>query len=216
VRSLLKLTTMRDAGIAAVVTAGACYPRLFLWMNRPELAAFLVSILLMSAFLLWSFVLAWHREGTGKRVFGLPRSPWPWVAATLAGACAAALLYFFLDPITRQIHPAQFPKDLQGWAAHLLFALGFEQLFVCFAPFAFFIRLSRRLDVSCVLTVLFGIFIVWLQISDKGASAVLMLALLASRAFSASLTLYFYLRGGVWLVLWWVLLLNARHLWKVL
>jgi len=42
---------------------------------------------------------------------------------------------------------------------------GLEPLFLCFAPFAFFIRLSNRQTTALALTVLFWVFILYLRLN---------------------------------------------------
>ena len=86
--------------------------------------------------------------------------------ATLGAVAVAVLLSFLLDPQLRRITPGDYPVDGHAWLGMSLFALGFVPLFLCFAPYAFFIRLSRKQDAALVLTVLFGVFILALKLSS--------------------------------------------------
>lgn len=205
---------MWTAALAALLTAAASYPRLASWDNVPAKTWLLLWVLLLSAYILWSFVFAWHEKESGRKVFTFEPRPRLWLTVTAAGIGAAAVLYFAIDPLSRQIAPLQFPKDFNGWLANLLFTLGFEQLFVCFAPFAFFVRLAHRRDVAFILTVLFGVLILCLQLSaaDQLVLSALAVKLLVARIAVNSLALWFYLQGGLWTAWWWSFLINTRHL----
>ncbi len=213
-RSLSQAKTMKNAGLAACLTAAASFPGLVSWSNPPDKIWLLLGVNLWAAFFLWSFVFAWHERESGQRVFVFKTQPRLWLLASIGGLCAAIVLHFEVDPLARQINLEQFPKNLNDWMAGILFTLGFEQLFVCFAPFAFFIRLTHRRDVAFVLTVLLGVLVLCLKLSSihQWSPSVLAMELLIARIVVSSLSIYFYLRGGILMTWWWILLLQARHL----
>jgi len=95
-----------------------------------------------------------------------------------------------------------------------LFTLSFGQLFLCFAPFAFFIRLIQRKPWAIFLTMAFGVFVTGLKTNSLAAPPTLplVLGLMLARTISSWLSVYFYFNGGVLLVWWWTLLLQIRVL----
>ena len=95
-----------------------------------------------------------------------------------------------------------------------LFTLAFTEVFLVFAPFAWLMRLFQNRSFAIGLTVLFSlvVFVVKNQSSPDPIPLSLFSSLLAVRVGTAMVALYSYLRGGVFLVWWWVLLLEARHL----
>src|SRR5207247_4066643 len=101
-----------------------------------------------------------------------------------------------------------------AWRAMTLFNLAFDQLFLCFAPFAFFVRLLHNQKAAAGLTVLFGVMLLCLRIKSLAplVSAFFIAELFVWRTAAGFLTVYFYLKGGAPLVWWWVLLLQLRHL----
>src|SRR5208283_627707 len=68
----------------------------------------------------------------------------------------ALVFHLFLDPWLRPKTPGDYPADLEQWFAMALFSLGFSQLFLVFAPFAWLVRLFQNRWVAACLTVLFG------------------------------------------------------------
>lgn len=212
-RSLAQPRVLARAGLAAVLASLACYPRMAAASDPQTPLLFEWLILLWCQFVLWAFVFAWQFEYARRPVFGGRFQPKIWAVATLCGA-AWALLLHFQDPQYRLLAPADYPADLNSWAAMTLFALALQPLFTYFAPFAFFIRLSRKEAVALPLTVLFGVFVLYEKLSGlKTPPPVgLVLELAALRVVGGYLTLWFYLNGGAVLVWWTVLLVQLRHL----
>jgi hypothetical protein len=138
----------------------------------------------------------------------------PFVAATMAGICGAIALHFFPDPSLRLATPDDFPDDLEQWLAMVLFLLSFSQLFLVFAPFAWLIRLFQNRHIAMAMTVLLGVFVLFLKSrsSPTPIPPLLFAALLIVRIVSGILSVLFYLRGGLVLAWWWGLLIEARHL----
>jgi hypothetical protein len=186
-RSLAQRDVLINAGYAAVITALACYPRLAIWLDRPYTILFSCVMILWTGFVLWAFVFAWQPKYAHRPVISYQFPIRLWAMATLYGVVWAMLLHWLMDPQLRVTTPKDYPTDWLSWIAMCLFALSLDTLFLCFAPFAFFIRLTRKPDVSLALTVIFGIFAV-----------------------------YFYLKGGALLVWWVVLLSQLRHAYDLL
>ena len=79
---------------------------------------------------------------------------------------------------------------------------------------AFFLRLAPSARHAAVMTVLFGVFVTSLKLSglEVPIPAALTAAVLALRLGTASLAVWFYLRGGVLLVCWAAFVIELRHL----
>jgi hypothetical protein len=214
VRSLVQPGVMKSAALVSCITVVVCYPRLSIWTDRSYQLWFLCFVLGWAAFMLWSFVVAWHREYSGEDVIRVKIKPSLWAAATAAGLAGSGFLYIGVDPILRPLALEDYPSTMPAWLAMTLFILAFDQLFLCFAPFAFFIRLVRRRDMALGLTVLFGVFLVYLKARSWHGqfSTLFIMALFAWRILASYLSVYFYLNGGVVLTWWWVFLLQLRHL----
>jgi hypothetical protein len=214
VRALAQAETLKSAALAAGLTALACYPRLLLWTKRVYPIWYLEAVVFLGAIVLWAFVFAWHSKHTHRPVFTLKAGAAPFAGATLAGVLGALALHFFLDPPLRLRTPEDYPADLREWMAMTLFTLGFSQLFLLFAPLAWLLRLVRNRWVAALLTVSFGVFVLVIKTSSSPQPypTALFAALLLARIVSGSLGVFFYLRGGVLLVWWLGLLIEARHL----
>jgi len=214
VRHLAQPRVLKLAGIASLVTALVCYPRLPFWLNRAAPIWYLEAVLFFCGIVLWGFVFAWHTLYTQKPVFALRLEPRLFVAVTLTGIAVATAFHLFLDPALRLKMPEDYPANLKQWLAMALFSLAFNQLFFIFAPFAWLIRLFHNQRVATVLTVLFGAFV--LTIKYRAATtpipSLLFATLLAVRIGMGFLSVSFYLRGGVLLSWWWTLLVEARNL----
>jgi len=212
--SFLQPRTLKLAGIAALATAFACYPRLSLWSNRSAPVWYLEAIIFFGGIVLWGFVFAWHTPYTHRPVFTLKMESGPFITATLAGIMVAVVFHLFLDPSLRPRMTEDYPVDLKQWIAMTLFSLAFSQMFLVFAPFAWLIRLFQNRWVATGLTVLFGVVVLVIKTgsSPTPIPPPLFAALLAVRIVVGFLSVLFYLRGGVLLTWWWGLLLEARHL----
>ena len=213
-RSLLQPGVLKSACIAALITSLVGFPRLALWRDRPRPIRLLSLTLAWASFILWSFVFAWRPQNARRQILFLGVRPALWSAATVAGLAGAVMLRLFIDSVWRPLMPTDYPDTQEAWLAMTLFVLAFDQLFLCFAPFAFFTRLSRNQRSAAVLTVLFGVALLCLRIKFLASlvSPFFIAELFVWRTAAGFLTLYFYLRGGALLVWWWVLLLQLRHL----
>ncbi len=213
-RSFTQPRVLKLAGLAALASALAGYPRMSLWPNRPAPIWYLEPMLFLCAIVLWGFVFAWHTQYTNRPVFVFKLEPGPFIAVTLVGIIAAVVFYRFLDPSLRPQIPEEYPADLKEWFASVLFSLFFSQLFLLFAPFAWLMRLFQNRWVATSLTVLFGACVLAMKIRSlpMPVPPLLLVALLASRIVTGFLAVWFYLRGGVLLIWWWTVLFEARNL----
>ncbi|MGD0744065.1 MAG: hypothetical protein ABSA45_02825 [Verrucomicrobiota bacterium] len=211
---LLQPRILKWAAVAALFSALACYPRLSLWLNRSEPIWYLETMIFLCGIVLWGFVFAWHTQYTHRPVFVFKLEPGPFIAVTLVGIIAAVVFHLLLDPSLRPKIPEEYPADLKQWFAWVLFSLAFSQLFLLFAPFAWLMRLFQNRWVAAGLTVLFGIFVLAMKMQSLPTPLPppLLAAFLAGKIVTGFLAVWFYLRGGVMLIWWWTLLLEARHL----
>jgi hypothetical protein len=210
-RSLAQPHVLVRAGLAALVTSLICCPRLALWTDRTGSVFFLWLILLWAMFILWAFVFAWQSKYAHRPAINFQFPPELWAGATLY-ALALAVVNYHYDPQLHAIVPGDYPANLDAWVAMTLFALALEPLFFCFAPYALFIRLARRADLAAILTVLFGIFVVGLRLNIAHPPVPFWFAAQAIflRAVAGFVSIYFYLRGGAF-VIWWMRLIVQVH-----
>ncbi len=213
-RFLAQPDTMQSAALAAGVTGLSCFPRLWLWTERPNALWFMVTLLLLTSFILWSFVFGWYPPYTGRRVFRLHLSRRAWLAASALGIASATVVALAVDPRLRLLSPDDYPKSLADWLAGTLFSLTLGQLFLCYAPLALFLRLFRHPAVAILLTVLFGQFLLGLQLESTPFEADLpfTLMLFGRSALLGLAGAFLFLRGGLLLGSLWSLLLEGRLL----
>ena len=216
-RSLAQPHVLKSAIMAAGVSSVACFPRLILWADRPYVLWYLAAMLFLCGTVAWAFVFAWHTKYSGRPVFASNPAFVPLVVATVAGVTGAVVLHFWLDPILRTTTLEQYPRTPAEWTAQVLWSLSFIQLYLIFAPFAWFMRLFQHVGMAAVLTVLFGVFVMVIRNHSSPAPipGSLFVGLLIVRLSTGALSIYFLLRGGVPLVWWWGLLLQSRHLWNL-
>lgn len=203
---------MLQAALAALITCVACCPRLLLWLERPYAAVPMCLMLFVCTYVLWAFVFAWQKPYAGHPAFGSGFPPRLWAAATLCAVAWAAILHFLIDPQLRAVTPKEFPTSVTLWLAMALFTVALNPLFLTFAPYAFFMRLFRRPQLCVPLTVLFGVFVLFLKLQSgaKLPPFSLALELTALRLVGGFVALFFYMRGGVPLVLWMVMIQECR------
>lgn len=181
-------------------------------MPRVEFLVLGGGVLLLCCFLLWGFVCAWHRLGTGRTPFAPPRSARFWGLSTALGLGGALLLRWTIDPRVAAVLPGGGALDPAGWIAVVLFSLGFERLFLCFAPFAFFARLLRRAEPAVVLTVVVDALVLLAQVGalEAAPAAETVVALFLARVVAGAISVLLLVHGGIWPVLWCDLLWHAR------
>lgn len=192
----------------------AAFPRLAGWGERPKALWFLVVVLALSSFVLWAFVFAWLPPMRPHRKMPIPRRSADWLLATAVGLVGAGFLAGCIDPELRRLMPEDYPTSLKAWAASTLFTLGFIQLFLCFAPFAFFLRLLGRPRWAAFGTICFGAFLFLRQLSltPVALTPLFVALLMAARLLMACVALLLLWRGGPLLVWWSVVLLQVRLL----
>jgi len=213
-RSLIQPQVLKAAAAGAAITTLASYPRLVLWTERPHQLWFLTLTLAWTTFILWSFVFGWSPKYARRPVVAVQPTFRSWSAATAAGLAGVLVLGSIIDPILRPLVPGDYPTNIESWLAFTCFALAFDQLFLCFAPFAFFLRLTRKPATAASLTVLFGVVLVYIKArtwSDQ-FSSLFVIELFAWRVAAGFLSVFFFFKGGVLLNAWWILLLQVRHL----
>jgi hypothetical protein len=213
-RSLAQAVVVRNAGIAALLAAAACLPRFLLWSGRDRPIWFLELAVLSAGFFLWSFVFGWQAQYGARDPLKPSRSAALWSVATGCALAGAALNRWLVDPVVRTISPQDFPPNLAAWAAGLLFALSIGQLFMVFAPMAFFLRLAQRGWLAIVLTLGFGLFVMSMKLESAKASPPpgVLVELVLVRLASGAVGLWFYLKGGLPMAWWMALLAHARYL----
>ena len=213
-RHLLQPQVLKLSVIAGLVSALAAYPRLASWPNRSAPVWYLEATILFCTIILWGFVFAWHTRYTGRPVFVFKVEAKPFVAVTLLGIFMAMIYHQWFDPLLRIMLPKEYPADVKTWSAFVLYTLAVSPLFLVFATFAWFIRMTNNFKLTVILTALFGAFVLAMKIRTLPTppSFPLLAALLSVRVVMGFLAVGFYLRGGVILVWWWTLLFQARHL----
>jgi hypothetical protein len=213
-RRLAQPQVMTFAAIAAALSAILSVPRMLLWENRPFPLWFPETAILLCGFVLWAFVFAWHAEYTHRPVFTLKINPSVLAAATAAGILIGLALHFWSDPLIRPATPKDFPPDVKHWAATTIFNLAFIQLFLLYAPFDWALRLFRHEKVALWITVAFGVLVLLLRNNSLPTelSGWLLTAVIIFKIAGIFFAVWFYLRGGIFLMWWLQLLIESRHL----
>ena len=212
-RSLAEPAVLLRAAIAAALTALACYPRLAHWGQRADAVWFYEAIIGWSAFVMWAAVFAWQERHGHVEVFPKKMPPKLWLITVALGVSGAAISFFFGDPALQRLAPTDFPLNLDQWLQHMLFNLSLEQLFLCFAPFAFLVRLLPSAKSAAIGVVLLGLLIFALKLQNLKAALTwdVALVMVLFRAIHSTVTVWLYLHGGAWLVWLFALLLQCRH-----
>ena len=212
VHSLSQPVVMKRAAVAALFTVAACYPRLALWQDRPRAVGFLAVLLGLMSFVMWAFVLAWIPEHARTTLVPRRLDGRLWALATAAGLAGSGLLWGAFDPSLRHLLPQDYPTTRMAWVAATLFHVTFVQLFLNFAPLAFFVRLFGDRLVAAALTVLFGLFLLLVQVNaaEVELSGWLVAGMIAVRILFGAVGMYLLLRGGLLPVWWSALLIQSR------
>lgn len=213
-RLLLQPRVLRMASLAAALSTFACYPRLTLWLHRPAPLWYLEATIFVCSTLLWGFVFAWHEPYTRRPLACWPIDRLPLGVATATGIGTAAAFHLWLDPILQSHFPEEYPPDLPHWLAALPFILGFNQLFLIFAPFDWAMRLTqnRRIAGTCIGLLSAALLLLKIHTLPTSLAPAVVGVLLAGRMVTGYLVAWFYWHGGIGLVCWWALLLESRHL----
>lgn len=213
-RRLAQPRVVAAAAIAAALSTLLSLPRMLLWEHRKFPLWDVEAVIFFGGFVLWAFVFAWHTEYSRRPVFTLKIKPADIAIVTLLGVLGALVSRLFFDPYLRTINPEEYPLDLEHWLASIFFVLTFSQLFLVFAPYAWAVRLFHNQKVAMGFTVTLGVAVWLLRVhsSQQALPMWLFLSLFVSRIFQGILLVFFYLRGGILLVWWLGLLVEARHL----
>ena len=213
-RDFVQPRVLTLAAVAALVSTVLCYPRLAEWSKREDALWFLEVMIFCCGTVPWGFVFAWHTRYTACPVFTFGIGPKWLTVATAAGCVIAAFLYLFIDPTLRQLVPEDYPANVRDWLARLSFSLGLTQLFILYAPFDWLMRLGKHRGFATAGTVIFGVVVLVMSIrSEKVALGPLMVsAQILTRIISGYLAIQLYLRGGLLLVYWFAIVVQARHL----
>ena len=126
VRTLVQPRVLLASGAASLLSALACYPRLALWLDRPDHLGFLWLVLAWVSFVLWSFVFAWHTPFAEAKVFHFKIPLREWVGATVSALAVAVALHLWMDPVLRRFTPEDYPDSFRLWGAMTAFALAFD------------------------------------------------------------------------------------------
>jgi hypothetical protein len=211
-RSLAQPEVIRSALIAALISALSSYPVLALWPARTLPIWYLESTLFLGGTVLWGFVFGWYTKYTLQPLFTFARSAF--VEATIAGLLGGAIMGFLLDPTLQKLVPTDYPADRIHWLAATLFALGFSQLFLVFAPFSWCLRLSRNPEFALGLTVMFGVMVVAMKQFrvSQPLPGLVFFEVLVFRVMSGFFSARLFLKGGILPVCWFGLLIQSRLL----
>lgn len=212
-RSFTEPIVLLRAAIAAALTALACYPRLAHWGQRADAVWFYEAVIGWSAFVMWAAVFAWQERHGRVEVFPKAVPQKLWLITLALGVSGAAISFHFGDPALRQLVPTDFPSNPGQWLDHVLFNLALEQPFLCFAPFAFLVRLLPSAKAAAIGVLLFGLLVFALKLQSLKTALAwdVALVMVLFRAIHSAVTVWLYLRGGVWLVWLFALLLQCRH-----
>jgi hypothetical protein len=213
-RLLFQPRILAQASLASVISVLGCYPRLALWANPTAPIWFLAAAIFICAITLWGFVFAWHEACAKRPVFIFKPDPRLWALATGLASLTALTVHFWVDPALRSRMPEDYPEDLKHWLAAALFSLALTQLFLVFAPFAWLVRLFKNRRAAAILTVAFGAAVMAMKAHSLTPPLPLglLLPLLVGKLITGSVVIWLYLRGGIFLICWWTLLFESRHL----
>jgi hypothetical protein len=211
-RGIPQTEAFTQAFSAGVLTAALCLPRVAFWQERKFPLWYAGVAIFFCATILWYFVLAWHRQYSGKPVLTLNLNVRLFAAATGFGVLSAVFLHFAIDPTMRALTPLHYPPTLGQWLAMTAFALSFNKLFQIFAPFAWVIRLSKSERAATFVTVLLGALLTTFKASALAIPPALLALIVFSQFVSGFVLVQLYLRGGLLLVWWCSLIVEARLL----
>lgn len=174
---------------------------------------YLEAAIFVCSISLWSFVFAWHEAYSKRLVITFKVEPKLILLTTLIGIATALAAHQWLDPSLRSAMPEDYPVDLKQWLAALLFSLTFNQLFLVFAPFAWFLRVLKNQWVAASLTALFGAGILAMKAHSLAIPIPpsLLTLLVAGKVVTGLLAVWLYLRGGILLLWWWAVLFESRY-----
>ena len=167
---------------------------------------------------MWGSVFAWEKKYGAADPLPFKRSPRVWTTILIGGVIAAILAAKFTAPAIRKIMPDQYPESLGEVLAYVAFYVAFyvalEQIFICFAPLAFFARLSGKPALAAGMTVGVSLAVLWVKLGTAVAppSTGLVIWLFAFRLAHSVASIGLYRWGGIWPVYALALILQSRLL----
>ncbi|MGB0581250.1 MAG: hypothetical protein ACPGVU_16245 [Limisphaerales bacterium] len=216
-RLLAQPDILRSAGLASVVSGLLCFPRLQAAQRYEEMLIFAVLMLFWCQFVLWAFVFAWEPAYGKAEPLTIQRNPKHWALLMAGGVMVAGYQYFLVDPGYRAVAPNEYPYTFNAWWRQVLFTMAFSELFLCYAPLAFFVRLAQDEEWAMKLTVGFNVFFVAVKLftMPQAPGAATIIALLILRLGIAYAAVRLYRWSGILAVSLLVLITQSRHLLRV-
>ena len=217
-RDFARPAVLMKAAIAALVGTLACLPRLSQCPPENGDRIPLAFMLGWCVFVMWGFVFAWSEPHLRCRPFPIQREPLFWLQITASAIMLGLLLSVSLDAEYRRLFPTEDVRTPGEWIAALLFNLSLQQLFLCFAPLAFFARLGAGPHAALGLTVALSLSVLTMK-ADRSLlepSAFAIVGWVVARGGIAAGSVLIYRHGGVPAVWWFALVLQCRHLPRVL
>jgi hypothetical protein len=213
-RDFARPAVLLNAALAALAGTAACLPKMARWTASLEYLVIIAAMLGWCVFVLWGFVFAWSSRHAGVPPFQRPRDGRFWALITLVAIAVGLLLTTTLDAEYRRLFPFEDSRTPGQWTAALFFNLSLQQLFLCFAPIAFFSRLGAPPGVTLGLTVALTLSVLTMKLdrAPLEPSAIAIVGWVAARGLIAAGSVLIYRRGGVLAVWWFALLLQCRHL----
>lgn len=213
-RLLAQPDVLRSAGFAAGISALLCYPRLAASQSHVEMLWFSVLALLWCQFVLWAFVFAWEPAYGTAKTLAVRWEPRNWAILGVGATLIGAYQFFLIDPGYREIAPNEFPHTFNAWWRQVFFTIGFQELFLCYGPLAFFARLARDEKWVLALTIGLNVFMatVKLYTLPESPGALTMTAIVLHRIVITYVAVRLYRWSGICAVSLLVLLTQSRHL----
>lgn len=191
---------MRLSLLATLISLPLCLPELAIWRGRPHALWFQGAMLGWCIFVMWAFVIGWSEEHAKVAPFRIP-SEKVMLLGISGGILLGVVSHLAIDPLLHA--PGRifriYPKNGLEWLAFAGFYLALETLFTCFAPLAFFARLSNCLSTAVVLTVLLNVAVLAIKLVGflPKPSPEQLLGSLTLRIVHSVACIWLYVRGGV-------------------
>lgn len=200
--------------MATLISTTLCLPRLLAWQDRAETLWFLSLTLAWCFFVMWGFVFAWEPAHGRARPLAFVSDRGLWILTTGAGIALALILRGVVDPAFREVFPRDYPATFADWFNQSLFQLTLVQLFLCYAPLAFFARLCPNPNWVAGLVVGLNLFVLAVKLGTvrELPAPFIVVTLTLCRVIIALLSIHLYRRGGIWTVSLLAALLQCRHL----
>lgn len=191
-----------------------CLPRITSWQERTDAFWFLALVLAWCLFVMWGFVFAWESVHGLAKPLAFPGNIKIWATLPIIGLALGTFLRLAVDPAFRAVFPRDYPISVSGWIHQTLFQLAFVEVFLCYAPLAFFARLCPNHNVVAGLVVGLNVFVLVVKLGTVPELPPIdsVGALFAYRAGVTIGAIWLYRWGGIWPVSLLVLTIQSRHL----